>query len=49
MNNKIENDHNLKKYDWQKEHLPNQTGSENSYHPKKHNNVIKKKYKSWKS
>ena len=43
------NDHNLKKYDWQKEHLPNQTGSENSYHPKKYNNVIKKKYKSWKS
>ena len=49
MNNKIENDHNLKKYDWQKEHLPNQTGSKNSYHPKKFNNVIKKKYKSWKS
>ena len=50
MNNKIENDHNLKKYDWQKEHLPNQTGSENSYHPKKYNNVNKKyKYKnsSW--
>ena len=34
---------------WIKEHLPNQTGSENSYHPKKYNNVIKKKYKSWKS
>ena len=49
MNNKIENDHNLKKYDWQKEHLPNQTGSENSYHPKKYNNAFKKKYKSWKS
>ena len=49
INNKIENDHNLKKYEWQKEHLPNQTGSENSYHPKKYNNVIKKKYKSWKS
>ena len=49
MNNKIENDHNLKKYDWQKEHLSNQTGSENSYHPKKYNNVVKKKYKSWKS
>ena len=48
MNNKIENDHNLKKYDWQKEHLPNQTGSENSYHPKKYDN-LKKKYKSWKS
>ena len=42
MNNKIENDHNLKKYDWQKEHLPNQTGSENSYHPKKYNNANKK-------
>ena len=49
INNKIENHHNFKKYDWQKEHLPNQTGSENSYHPKKYNNVIKKKYKSWKS
>ena len=49
MNNKIENDHNLKKYEWQKEHLPNQTGSENSYHPKKYNNAVKKKYKSWKS
>ena len=44
MNNKIQNDHELKKYDWQKEHLPNQSGSNNSYHPKKYNNVIKKKY-----
>ena len=49
MDNKIENNHNLKKYVWQKEHLPNQTGSENSYHPKKYNNANKKKYKSWKS
>ena len=48
MNNKIENDHNLKKYDWQKEHLPNQTGSENSYHPKKYNNVLKKNIKAGK-
>ena len=47
MNNKIENNHDLKKYGWQKEHLPNQTGSNNSYHPKKYNNGIKKKYKSW--
>ena len=47
--NRIEKNHDLKKYDWQREHLPNQTGSENSYHPKKYNNVIKKKYKSWKS
>ena len=31
--NKIENVHELKKYEWQKEHLPNQTGTENSYHP----------------
>ena len=49
INNKIENDHNLKKFHWQKEHLPNQTGSENSYHPKKYNNAVKKKYKSWKN
>ena len=48
-NNKIQNDHDLKKYDWQKDHLPNQSGSSNSYHPKKYNNVIKKKYKSWKN
>ena len=49
MNNKIENVHNLKKYGWQKVHLPNQTGSSNSYHPKKYNNVNKKKYKTWKN
>ena len=49
MNNKIQNKHDLEKYDWQKEHLPNQTGSNKSYHPKKYNNAIKKKYKSWKS
>ena len=49
LNNKIENNHDLKKYDWQKEHLPNQTGSIKSYHPKKYNNAIKKKYKSWKN
>ena len=41
--------HDLKKYHWQKEHLSNQTGSNNSYHPKKFNREIKKKYKSWKS
>ena len=33
----------------QKEHSPNQTGSENAYSPKKNsNNAIKKKYSSWK-
>ena len=48
IGNKIENLHDLKKYKWQKEHLSNQTGTENSYHPKKNNNAIKKKYNSWK-
>ena len=36
---------NLKKYKWQKEHLPNQTGTENAYHPKNNKNAVKKKYK----
>jgi len=49
INNKIENTHELKKYDWQKDHLPNQTGSENSYHPKNNKNALKKKYSNWKS
>ena len=47
--NKIENFHDLKKYDWQKPHQSNQTGTENSYHPNKDNNEIDKKYKNWKS
>ena len=47
--NKIENIHDLDKYEWQKPHLPNQTGTENSYHPKKNNEQNNKKYKSWKS
>ncbi len=45
--NKIEDLHELKKYKWQKEHLPNQTGSENSYHPNKNNDAVKKKYNTW--
>ena len=50
ISNKIENSHVLKKYNWQKEHLSNQTGTDKSYHPnKKNNNVLKKKYKSWKN
>ena len=49
INNKIENFHDLKKYDWQKPHQSNQTGTENSYHPNKDNNEIDKKYKNWKS
>ena len=47
--NKVEKDHSLKKYDWQKPHQSNQTGTENSYHPKKSNSEIDKKYKNWKS
>ena len=38
----------LKKYGWQKPHLSNQTGTENSYHPNKKNYDIDKKYRSWK-
>jgi len=49
INNKIENSHDLKKYKWQKKHLPNQTGTENSYNPKNNKNALKKKYNSWQS
>ena len=49
INNRIENSKGLKKYNWQKEHLPNQTGTENSYNPKKNKNALKKKYNSWQS
>ena len=35
--NKIENSNELKKYNWQKPHQSNQTGSNDSYHPKKNN------------
>ena len=49
MNNKIENDHNLKKYDWQKPHRPNLTGTDSAYYPNKNKkDAIEKKYKSWK-
>jgi NADH dehydrogenase len=47
-NNKIENDHDLKKYEWQKPHKPNQTGTNNAHHPNKNNDEIKKKYTTWK-
>jgi NADH:ubiquinone oxidoreductase subunit len=47
--NNIENKHELEKYEWQKPHQSNQTGTENAYHPNKHNNEIKKKYTSWKN
>ena len=47
--NKIENTHELKKYDWQKPHKSNQTGTANAYHPNKDDAQIKKKYTSWKN
>jgi NADH dehydrogenase len=38
-----------KKYSWQKKHLKNQTGTENSYKPIKiRKNDIQKKYETWK-
>ena len=48
-NNRIENKHDLEKYNWQKPHQSNQTGTQNAYHPNKDNEQIKKKYTSWKS
>ena len=47
--NKIENLHNLKKFDWQKPHQSNLTGSDNAYNPKKNKNAVSKKYKTWKN
>tara|TARA_B100001750_G_scaffold53592_1_gene40765 strand:- start:223 stop:561 length:339 start_codon:yes stop_codon:yes gene_type:complete len=49
MKNKIEFNTKIKKYDWQKPHLSNQTGTKNAYHPNKKDVEIKKKYKIWKS
>ena len=47
--NRIEMSHNLKKHEWQKPHQPNLTGTEAAYYPNKYKeNVIEKKYKSWK-
>ena len=45
--NRIENDHNFNKYDWQKSHQPNLTGTEEAYYPNKNKNAVKKKYSSW--
>jgi NADH:ubiquinone oxidoreductase subunit len=48
--NRIEKKHDLKKYEWQKPHQSNPTGTETAYYPNKNKeNAINKKYKSWKS
>jgi len=46
--NKIEKNHNFEKYDWQKPHQSNLTGTEEAYYPNKNKDGIKKKYSSWK-
>ena len=37
------------KYDWQKDHEPNLTGTKNAYYPKSksNNNITKKEYETW--
>ena len=47
--NKIENVHQLNKYNWQKNHKSNQTGTKDAYSPSKNKNATKKKYTSWKN
>ena len=47
--NKIENVHELKKFEWQKPHRPNLTGSKQAYNPKNNTDAIKKKYNTWKN
>ena len=47
--NKIEKKHDLEKYEWQKPHQPNLTGTESAYYPNKYKNAIQKKYKTWKN
>ena len=47
--NKIENKHELEKFEWQKPHKPNLTGSSEAYSPKKNTDAIKKKYNTWKN
>ncbi len=37
------------KYDWQKEHKPNMTGTDKAYHPENNKNATKKKYNTWKN
>ena len=47
--NNLENKHEIEKYEWQKPHQSNQTGTDNAYHPNKDNDEIEKKYTSWKN
>tara|TARA_Y100000817_G_scaffold242987_1_gene194983 strand:+ start:5 stop:364 length:360 start_codon:yes stop_codon:yes gene_type:complete len=46
--NKIEKNHKLEKYNWQKTHQENLTGTDKAFYPNKNKDAIKKKYKTWK-
>ena len=46
--NKIEKKHVLEKYEWQKPHQSNLTGTDKAYYPNKNKDGVKKKYTSWK-
>ena len=35
------------RYDWQKNHLPNLTGTKLAYSPKKNNTTLRSHYKAW--
>ena len=49
MPNKIENNHKLEKYSWQKPHQSNLTGTDSAYYPNKNKkDAVEKKYKIWK-
>ena len=47
--NKIEKNHELERYSWQKIHQENLTGTDKAFYPNKNKDAIKKKYKTWKS
>ncbi len=48
--NRIEKNHDLKKYEWQKPHQSNKTGTQEAYYPNKDKkDFVDKKYKSWNS
>ncbi|WP_435148366.1 NADH-ubiquinone oxidoreductase subunit NDUFA12 family protein [Candidatus Pelagibacter bacterium nBUS_32] len=46
--NRIEKNQNIEKYNWQKPHQANLTGTVDAYYPNKNRDGIKKKYSSWK-
>ena len=46
--NRIEKKHTLEKYNWQKPHQENLTGTDSAYYPNKNKDGVKKKYSSWK-